>query len=97
MEIEGVHARAVRLGWRLKVAERAGTDFGNGADLVRILSKLTSDVERFDMMIGAHRNLLEQRMAHGGAVDDMELNSLTDQLSHEAAEMLRSVRQAPQT
>ncbi len=63
-------------------------------DLVRILMKLTSDVERFDSMVMLQRKMLEQRAAHIGAFDDDQLNRQSERISLEAAEMVTCARQA---
>jgi hypothetical protein len=63
-------------------------------DMVRILSKLIKDVERFDATVVLQRTLLEQGGAPAGMVDDEQLNSELERLNLEAAEMVTSVRQA---
>jgi hypothetical protein len=63
----------------------------SGDDLVRIVTKLTSDVERFDSMVVLQREMLEQRADQVGAD---ELNRQSERISLEAAEMVTSARQA---
>ena len=60
----------------------------SGDDLVRILTKLTSDVERFDSMVVYQRKMLEQRAIHAAAVDDDQIAHRSEKLSLEAAERL---------
>jgi len=60
-----------------------------GDNLVRILMKLTSDVERFDSMVVVQRKMLEER-----SLDDERLARQSDQLSREAAEIVTNARQA---
>lgn len=65
-----------------------------GSDLVRILKKLTSDVERFDSIVVLQRTMLEQRSGHVGAFDDDELSRQSERISLEAAAMVACARQA---
>jgi len=60
-----------------------------GDNLVRILTKLTSDVERFDSMVVVQRKMLEER-----SLDDERLSHQSEQLSLEAAEIITHARQA---
>ena len=60
-----------------------------GDNLVRILAKLTSDVERFDSMVVVQRKMLEER-----SLDDERLSHQSEQLSLEAAEIITHARQA---
>jgi len=60
-----------------------------GDNLVRILMKLTSDVERFDSMVVVQRKMLEER-----SLDDERLSHQSEQLSLEAAEIITHARQA---
>lgn len=64
-----------------------------GDDLVRIVTKLTNDLERFDALLLLHRRMLEQQSA-GQGDDDSLLARRSEQLSQEAADMLTSVREA---
>jgi hypothetical protein len=82
-----------KFGQELQVA-RARASEDAGSDLVRILTKLTSDVERFDSMVVLHRKVLEQRSGPVGAFDDDELNRRSQRISLEAADMVTSARQA---
>jgi len=59
-----------------------------GDNLVRILMKLTSDVERFDSMVVVQRKMLEER-----SLDDERLSHQSEQLSLEAAEIITHARQ----
>ena len=73
-----------------------------GDDLVQILMKLTSDVERFDSMVVYQRTVLEQRAVQPGAFDDDQIArwseklslEVAERLSLEAAEMVASARKA---
>ena len=65
-----------------------------GDDFVRILTKLASDVERFDSMVVHHREVLVQITEAISASDDDELNRRSERISIEAAEMVTSARQA---
>lgn len=64
-----------------------------GDDLVRIVTKLTDDLERFDALLLLHRRTLEQQSA-GQADDGNLLARRSERLSQEAADMLASVREA---
>jgi hypothetical protein len=64
------------------------------SDLVRILIKLTSEVQRFDSMVVLHREVLERRPRTIGAGDDAELNRRLQRISLEAAEMVTCARGA---
>lgn len=66
----------------------------SGQDLVRILVKLVSDVERFDALVGAQGRVLQQRPAIADSLDDASLNRDLGRLSLEAAEMVTSARRA---
>jgi len=59
-----------------------------GDDLVRILMKLTGDVERFDSMVVHQRKMLEHRAPQPGAFDDDQIARHSEQLSIDAAERL---------
>jgi len=61
-----------------------------GDDLVLVLMKLTTDVERFDSMVALQRDLLQ----HGGAYDNDELDGQWRRLRFEAAELVGRARQA---
>jgi hypothetical protein len=61
-------------------------------DLVRILTKLTSDLERFDALLLLHRKMLEHQAAGEAGGSDM-LTRQSERLGQEAAEMMASVRQ----
>jgi hypothetical protein len=65
-----------------------------GDDLTRILTKLTSDVERFDSMVGLHRKMLEEPARQIGAFDEDQLNRQSERISLEAGEMVRCACQA---
>jgi len=65
-----------------------------GDDLVRIVTKLTKDLERFDALLLLHRKMLEQRAAVQAGRPDSQLTRQSEQLSQEAAQMVASVRQA---
>jgi hypothetical protein len=61
-----------------------------GGDLVLILMKLTTDVERFDSMVAHQRELLQQ----GDAYDNDRLDVQWERLRFEAAELVSCARQA---
>ncbi len=65
-----------------------------GDDLVRIVTKLTTDLERFDALLVLHRKMLEHRGAGQTGRPDRQLTRQSERLSKEAAEMAVSVRQA---
>jgi hypothetical protein len=65
-----------------------------GSDLVRILTELTSVVERFDSMVVLQREVLERRAGTIGAGDDAELNRRLERISLEAEEMVTCARGA---
>ncbi len=65
-----------------------------GDDLVRIVTKLTTDLERFDALLVLHRKMLEHRAAGQTGRPDRQLTRQSERLSKEAAEMAVSVRQA---
>ena len=65
-----------------------------GDDLVRIVTKLTSDLERFDALLLLHRRMLEQGSAGQGGPGATQLTRQSERLSHEAAGMMASVQQA---
>ncbi|HEX9097411.1 MAG TPA: hypothetical protein VF990_15080 [Candidatus Dormibacteraeota bacterium] len=61
-----------------------------GDDLVRILMKLTVDMERFDSMVSLQRELLQRE----GAFENDQLEAQWEGLRSEALQLLASVRQA---
>jgi hypothetical protein len=63
-------------------------------DIVHILMKLTSDVERFDSLVVVQRKLLQERGAHPDALDDGQLSRQAERLNLEAAEIVAHARQA---
>lgn len=63
-------------------------------DLVRILMKLTSDVERFDSLVVLQRKLLQERSAHPEVLDDDQLSRQAERLNLEAAEIVAHAREA---
>ena len=68
-----------------------GRDLGSGGeDLVRIVTKLTSDLERFDALLVRHRKMLE----HPTADESDMLTRQSERLSQEAANMVTSVQEA---
>ena len=64
-----------------------------GDDLVRILMKLTSDVERFDSMVVLQRKMLQERSAQAHS-DDERLSRQSERLRLEAAEIVADAHQA---
>jgi hypothetical protein len=69
--------------------ENTSTGFGFGptGDLVRIVSRLTQDIERFDSMIRDQRQLLEQQGADVAGIDDRLLRLQSKRISARAAEI----------
>lgn len=63
-------------------------------DLVRILSKLTIDVERFDSVVLRQRKMIEHVAGHLGELDHDLLHRHSERISLEAAEMVACARQA---
>ena len=64
-----------------------------GDDLVRILMKLTSDVERFDSMVVLQRKMLQESSAQADS-DDERLSRQSERLRLEAAEIVADAHQA---
>lgn len=69
--------------------EDASTGFALDAtgDLVRIVSRLTQDIERFDSMVSYHRNLIQQQGADLAGFNDKPLRRQTQLISARAAEI----------
>jgi phage shock protein A len=67
---------------------------GTSDDLVRILTKLTTDLERFDSMVLSQRKMLEHLAGDLGDFDNDQINRQSERISLEAAEMVASARQA---
>jgi phage shock protein A len=67
---------------------------GPTSDLVRILSKLTDEVERFDSVVLSQRNMLEHLAGHPSDLDTDQFNRQAERISVEAAHMVASARQA---
>jgi phage shock protein A len=65
-----------------------------GDDLVRILTKLTRDVERFDSVVLRQRRMLEHLAGHLDDLDTSQLHLHSERISVEAAEMVACARQA---
>ena len=65
-----------------------------GDDLVRILTNLTRDVERFDSVILRQRRLLEDLAGHVNDLDTNELQIHSERIRLEAAEMVACAREA---
>ena len=65
-----------------------------GDDIVRILMRLTSDVEWFDSLVVLQRTTLQEGGANPDAVDHDRLSRHSERLSFEAAEMVDHARQA---
>jgi hypothetical protein len=63
-------------------------------DLVRILARLTDEVERFDSVVLSHRKMLEHLARHPGDLDNGQFNRQAERISVEAAQMVASARQA---
>lgn len=67
---------------------------GPGDDVVRMLSKLTDDLERFDAIILRQRNMIEHGVRVLGAADDEQVRSGTAAIGAEAAHLAARARQA---
>jgi hypothetical protein len=65
-----------------------------GDELVRILTRLTADVERFDSFVAGQRRMLEQRSGNPDGCDDAELIGQSERITLEAADMLFRARYA---
>lgn len=63
-------------------------------DLVRILSRLTNDVERFDSAVLRQREMIEHLAGHVGELGNDQLYRHSERISFEAAEMVACARQA---
>jgi hypothetical protein len=63
-------------------------------DLVRILSRLTQDVERFEWMVEHEWHLLQQHAAQRVAFEDDEIRNPSRRISAGAAELAASARAA---
>ncbi|HTE86779.1 MAG TPA: hypothetical protein VK821_18850 [Dehalococcoidia bacterium] len=75
---------------KAKAAEGRRDLMDAGDDLVRIVAKLTSDLERFDALLLLHRKMLEHQTAGGSEM----LTRQSERLSREAADMVGSVQEA---
>ena len=67
---------------------------GAGADLVRIVTRLTDEVQHFDSMVLRQRKLLEHLAGHLNDLDDDQLNRQAERISVEAAQVVACARQA---
>jgi hypothetical protein len=65
----------------------AGFGFDAAGDIVRIVSQLAQDIERFDSMIRDQRHLLQQHRANVGRPDDRDLRRQTRRITIQAAEI----------
>jgi hypothetical protein len=68
-----------------------------GDDLVRSLTQLTKDVERFDSMIRNQRHLLERHDAGGVAFDEKVIRRQSRRISAGAANIVTRTRGALET
>ena len=59
-------------------------------DLVRILLRLTKDVERFESMVNDQRQLLQKHAAQPGAFDNDDIRHQSMRISVSAAELAAS-------
>ena len=64
-----------------------GCGFDGAGELVRIVSRLAEDIERFDSMIRDQRHLLQQHGANLGRPDDRLLRRQSRRISVRAAEI----------
>lgn len=69
--------------------ENAPTGYAYDAagDLVRIVSRLTKDIERFDSMVRDQRHMLQQYGSDLGTVDDRLIRRQSMRISARAAEI----------
>jgi hypothetical protein len=95
-DMEHKEPRAPRVKGKVKVVssigyspENASTGYGFDAagDLVRIVSRLTQDIELFDSMIRDQRHQLLQQGGDLAALDDERLRRQTKRISVRAAEI----------
>jgi len=70
------------------------TEIEGGDDLVRILTRLTDDVERFDSMVVSQRKMIELLAAHVDDLDNVQFNRQADRIRAEAAQVVACARQA---
>ncbi|HWO46099.1 MAG TPA: hypothetical protein VNO87_11060 [Methylomirabilota bacterium] len=75
---------------KVKAAEGRPDLVDAGDDLIRIVTKVTSDLERFDALLLRHRKMLE----HPTADESDMLTRQSERLSQEAANMVTSVQEA---
>ena len=67
---------------------------GPGTDLVRIVTRLTEEVQRFDSMVLRQRKLVEHLAGHLNDLESDQLNRQSERISAEAAEVAACARQA---
>ena len=67
---------------------------GAGSDLVRILTRLTDDVQRFDSIVLGQREMLEHLAGHLDDLDSAQFNRQAELISADAAEVVACARQA---
>ena len=67
---------------------------GAGPDLVRIVTRLTEEVQRFDSMVLRQRKLVEHLAGHLNDLENDQLNRQSERISAEAAEVAACARQA---
>jgi phage shock protein A len=67
---------------------------GLSSDLIRILAKLTDEVERFDSTVVSHRKMLEHLAGHLSDLDNDQFTRQAERLTVEAAEMVACAHQA---
>lgn len=63
-------------------------------DLVRVLVRLTDDVERFDSMLLLQRRIIEDRARRRGDMDDEQLGREAEAIGVEAAGLVVRAREA---
>jgi hypothetical protein len=67
---------------------------GPGDDIVRVLVRLTDDVERFDSMLVLQRRIIEERARRTGDADDEQLGREAHAIGLEAAGLVMRAREA---
>lgn len=67
---------------------------GPGEDVVRILSKLTDDLERFDLIVLRQRHMIERGVRRLGEPDGEQVRRGTEEIGAEAVHLAARARQA---
>src|SRR5258708_38803266 len=93
MEIDDGRPRLPCVAWRqivkVKAAEGRPDLVDAGDDLIRIGTKLTSDLERFDALLLRHRKMLEHPTAGGSDI----LTPQSERLTLQAGNLVTSIQE----